>query len=192
MRRDRVTKKAAGRAAALLLLVAALAACGASAEDDPAAAPRAVPAAPAAAPPRLPPATRAGQFALYGHIKSLTRKGSRYELRFDPALWLVGRTGQRAAVEDGVVRPGEPVPNDVYTRDETHRLLTFVVPANARATVVTHEPGGIQSAAVPVAELAQIVRGRNPRRRPIFGAGMGFWIRVAVDRVESLDQQYHP
>jgi hypothetical protein len=146
----------------------------------------------AAAPPRLPPATHAGELALYGHVRTLTRRGSRFELRFDPALLLGGTTGQRAAEEDGAVPPGEPVPNDNYTRDETHKLLTFVVPASARATVVTHGPGGIGAAVVPVSELAEIVRGRNPRRRPIFGGGLGFWIRVAVDTVRSLDQQYHP
>jgi hypothetical protein len=140
---------------------------------------------------RLPPAAPAGQFVLFGKVKTLTRKGSRFELRFDPALWLGGITGQRAAVDDGVLRPGEPVPNDVYTRDETHRLLTFVVPLNARATVLARRLTSIQ---VPVAELAEILKGRNPKRRPLFasGNGFGFWIRIQTDTVRELDQQYHP
>jgi hypothetical protein len=125
----------------------------------------------------------------YGHISSLTRKGRRFELRFDPALWLGGVTAQRAAVEDGLLQPGEPVPNDYYIRDQDHRLLTYVVPPNARVTVITQ---GIHATPIPVAELAQIVKGRNPRHRPLYAPKLGFWIRAATDTVRSLDQQYQP
>lgn len=135
------------------------------------------------------------EIVLYGHIESLTQEGGGFELRFDPALFLLGTTAQRAAVEDGLLEPGEPVPNDNYTRDETHRLLTFTVPATARVTVLTNPgTGGIRSTAVPVSELAQIIAGKNPKGRPLFGPvkAFGFWIRVDIDRVRSLDQQYRP
>ena len=129
----------------------------------------------------------------YGHIRSLTRKGARYELRFDPAFWLGGTTANRAAAEDGVIPPGTPVSNDYYVRDETHRLLTYRAPATARVTVITLSPG-LRSTRIPVSELAEIVKGRNPRRRRLYGPGnhLGFWIRVATDTVRSLDQQYQP
>jgi hypothetical protein len=144
---------------------------------------------------RLPRATPAGEVTFYGHIASLTRRGRRYELRFDPAWLLSGETARRAAVADGVLPPGEPVPNDSYTRDESHRLLTFDVSPTAHATVLTtHATRGLGATMVSVGELAQIVRGRNPRHRPLFvpGTGLGFWIQVSVDTVKSLDQQYHP
>jgi hypothetical protein len=131
---------------------------------------------------------------LYGHLKSLTRSGARYELRFDPAWWLGGTTANRAAIEDRVIPPGDVVPNDYYVRDETHRLLTYRVPATARATVITLGTQSLRSTTIPVAELAQIVRGRNPKRRRLYVPGnrLGFWIRVATDTVRSLDQQYQP
>ena len=133
------------------------------------------------------------ELVLYGHVKSLSAKGGRFELRFDPAFWLGGLTANRAAVEDKVIRPGEPVSNDYYIREEGHRLLTYVVPPTARATVLTY-PGRIRSTAITISELAQIVKGKNPKRRPLFdrGNGLGFWIRVATDTVRSLDQQYQP
>ena len=122
------------------------------------------------------------------------RRGARYELRFDPAWWLGGVTANRAAVEDGAIPPGDPVPNDYYIRDETHRLLTYRVPANARVTVLTLRTGQIGVSTIGVAELAQIVRGRNPRGRPLYDRGnhLGYWIRVRIDTVRSLDQQYQP
>jgi len=144
---------------------------------------------------RLPPAAAAGELVFYGHIRSLTRKGSRYELRFDPAWLLEGVTAERAAVDDKVLAPGEPVPNDNYTRDESHKLLTFLVPPGARVTVLTNGgTKGIASTPIGVAELAQIVAGRNPKHRALFGrvVGFGFWARVATDTVRSLDEQYHP
>ena len=46
----------------------------------------------------------------FGYIKSLDAKGSRYEMRFDPAWFLSGVTANTAAAEDGAVPPGQPVP----------------------------------------------------------------------------------
>lgn len=83
---------------------------------------------------RLPRAAAAGDFTLYGHVKKLTRKGNRFVLRFDPAWFTSGLTANTAAAEDGVIKPGEPVPNDNYIVDETHRLLSYVVPAQALVT----------------------------------------------------------
>jgi hypothetical protein len=130
-----------------------------------------------------------GEIVLYGHIKSLSKEGRRYEMRVDPAWWLQGVTAQRAAVEDKSIRRGEPVPNDYYIVDESHRLLTYVVPTTARVTVLTR---GISSTAIPVSELAQIVKGKNPKHRRLFEPKAGFWIRVATDTVRSADQQYQP
>jgi hypothetical protein len=148
-------------------------------------------APPAGAGTRLPPRAPPGQMVFYGHVKSLTRSDGRYLLRFDPAWLLEGTTAQRAAVDDGVLKPGQPVPNDNYTRDESHKLLTFVVPRTARVTVLTR---GIHSTPVTVAEFAQLLQGRNPKHRPLFGppAGWGYWALVNIDRVRSLAAQYHP
>ena len=147
----------------------------------------------ACAHPRLPRASAAGEIAQWGHLKSLARRGARFELRFDPAFWLGGVTANRAAREDGVIGPRETVPNDYYVRDERHRLLTYLVPSNARVTVIT----GLStqcSTTIPVTELAAIVAGRNPRGRPLYDRRnvLGFWARISTDTVRSLDQQYQP
>ena len=144
---------------------------------------------------QLPPAAPAGQLVFYGHVKSLTKSGNRYLLRFDPAWLLEGITAQRAAVADGVLPPGEPVPNDNYTRDESHKLLTFLVPRTARVTILTSGgTKGIANTPVTVAEFAQILKGKNPRHRKLFGdeSSWGYWALVRIDTVRSLDAQYHP
>lgn len=133
------------------------------------------------------------QLVFFGVPKSLAKSGGRYLMRVDPAWVLTGITASRAAAEDGVVAPGEPVPNDYYNLDEGHRLLTYRVPANAHVTVLTNPGTGPRSTVVSVAELSQIVKGKNPRKRPgLWGLASGFWIRVAGDRALALDQAYRP
>jgi hypothetical protein len=102
-------------------------------------------------------------------------------------------TANRAAADDKVIRRGDTVPNDYYIRDEGHRLLTYIVPASARITVITNTRAtGIRATPISAPELAQIVRGRNPKGRALFEPKNGFWIRVATDTVRALDQQYQP
>ena len=125
----------------------------------------------------------------YGHIKSIvaTRDPSRYRMQFDPAWFLTGVAGERAC-------GCKPLPNDYYIVDETHQLLTFPVRSDARVLVLVNH-GTIGTASISVAELAQIVRGKNPKHRRLQEPKAGFWIRVGSrypDMVLSLDQQYQP
>ena len=123
----------------------------------------------------LPRATPAGQQSLYGHINSLTRRGDHYVLRFDPAWLLSGVTASRAALED--TGSGD-VPNDTYARDETHKLLTFLVSSSAHVTLLNHSTCSTSTS------VAKLAKSTTPRRR--------FWIRVRIDTVRSVDEQYHP
>ena len=130
------------------------------------------------------------QNVVYGHIKSMTRKGRSFEMRFDPAWWLTGVTAERAKRED--TGSGD-VPNDYYIVEEGHRLLTYAVPANAHVTVLTRGAQGTTT--IAVAELAQIVRGKNPRHRQLLERKAGFWIRIGnkyPSPALALDQQYQP
>jgi hypothetical protein len=128
-----------------------------------------------------------GETVLFGYLKSLTKKGSSYELRFDPALFLSGETANVAAAEDGAVEPGEPVPNDYYVVDEGHRLLTYRVPADAKLTVVALGPKNIPAT---IEALAKMVAGEQAA--PWMPISSGFWLRARIDTVLSLDQQYRP
>jgi len=140
---------------------------------------------------RLPQATPAGQESVFGHIRSLTRKDGRWEMRFDPALVLHGVSAERAALED---TGSSDVPNDSYTLELGHRLVTYVVAADAKVTVLTK---GLGTATLPVSKLALLLRGKNPMHVPVFDRtnGLGYWIRVGdkyPNAVLSLDQQYQP
>lgn len=133
------------------------------------------------------------QWVEFGRIDSLTRAGDRYELRFDPVLFLAGETANVAAAEDGVVEPGEPIPNDNYAVDEASRLYTYVVPAGAAVTVLKRSADGMQFGPeqVSVAELAKIVDGTSTTK--LFESlDTGVWITIRGDRVTAIDHQYKP
>jgi hypothetical protein len=129
---------------------------------------------------------------IFGHIDSLAKQGDHYELRFDPAWFTSGVTENTAAAGDGLMEPGEPVPNDYYVVDADHRLLTYVVPTDAPVTVLTAGgPGPLGATPITVDELERIVNGG--KHRPLFEPlESGVWIRVHIDTACSLDQQYRP
>src|SRR5438094_8027864 len=100
-------------------------------------------------------------------------------MRFDPEWFLTGVTANTAAAEDGVVSPGEPVPNDNYRLDEGHRLLTYLVPTNAHVTVLT-TGSNLSGTPITVVQLAQIAAGQKPGRsyEPM---SSGLWIAIDSD-----------
>ena len=126
----------------------------------------------------------------FGYVKTMRPKGDGFEIRFDPALFLGGETANVAAAEDGAVDPGQPVPNDYYRVDEGRRLYTYIVPKDARVTVLRD---GVEGSEITVNELAQLVAGEDPFGKPLFEPiTTGFWMRSHIDTVRSLDQQYLP
>jgi hypothetical protein len=137
----------------------------------------------------LPPAAPAGQMVLYGHIKKLTKSGSRYVLRFDPAWFTSGLTASVAKKED---TGSSDVPNDNYVIEEGRRLLSYIVTAKSKITVLTDRgTKGITATPISAEELYRIVNGG--RHRKLFEPlESGVWIRVRIDTVQSIDQQYRP
>jgi hypothetical protein len=126
----------------------------------------------------------------FGYVKAMTSHGATYRIRFDPALMLSGETASVAAAEDGAVEPGQPVPNDYYRVNEGSRLYTYIVPKDARVTVLRD---GVEGMEIGVDELAQLVNGEDPFGEALFEPiTTGFWMRAHIDTVRSLDQQYLP
>jgi hypothetical protein len=139
-----------------------------------------------------------GDQRLYGHIKSLVRRGDHFELRFDPAWHLSGVAANVAQAEDQGVRcrPSAcpPVANDNYVVDESTRLLTFILPARVRGTVLTRNGtagGPFPSTRISGAQLAELVAGKSSLKlfEPL---SSGVWILVHIDTVRSFEQQYVP
>jgi len=175
------------RGLAVLAVVLALSAAGCAGGEE------AAETVTVTAPPPTETAVPPAQIEQFGHIAGLTRSGDGWTMRFDPEWFLSGETANEAAVEDGAVEPGQPVPNDNYRVEEGHRLLTYLVPDDARVRVLTRngDPGGFGATPISVAELARVLEGTSDVRlfEPL---DTGVWLAIDGDRVRSIDQQYQP
>jgi hypothetical protein len=139
-----------------------------------------------------------GYQQFFGEIKSLELQGNGYLLRFDPVWFTSGITANVAQAEDqgNKCRPKAcpPVDNDNYRIDEGHRLLTFLVPAGVRGTVLvkTGSHGGpFPAKRITAAELARVLAGQSSVKlfEPL---SSGVWIVVHIDTVRTFAQQYQP
>lgn len=79
-------------------------------------------------------------------------------LEIDPAEWLTGRAGARAAVEDGQAAPGtSEMPNGFYIRNRTRDTVT--VPLSADATVTMsqlYDPAGQREVTIDLSTFAAL------------------------------------
>jgi hypothetical protein len=132
-----------------------------------------------------------GEQRLFGYVRSLTKNGKHYLLRFDPAFFLSGKTANQAAAQDGAVPKGQPVPNDNYVVNESRRTYVYTLTRATRIQVLLKGGNITEGSPVSAVTLAQLVRGRHPVK--LFeGLESGFWLGVHIDQACSLSQQYHP
>jgi len=133
------------------------------------------------------------QWTEFGHIRTLRLADGRWFMQFDPEWFLSGKSASKAAAEDGVIPPGQPMPNDNYRVEDGHRTFTYIVPADARVTVITNRgnPAQLGSTPISVAELAKIVDGTSTMKlfEPL---DTGVWITIRGDRAVAIDHQYQP
>ena len=83
------------------------------------------------------------------------------------------------------------VPNDYYVVNEGHRLLTYLVPAGARVTVLAKGVDG-RRASPSRSWRSSWPAGTRSTTALFEPISTGFWMLVHIDKVESLDQQYFP
>lgn len=132
-----------------------------------------------------------GEQRIFGYIRSLTKHGSSYRMRFDPALFLSGATANQAAAQAGAVPRGQPVPNDNYVVNESPRTYLYIVTATTKVRVLVQGSPLAGGRPVSVRTLYELVRGRHPVK--LFERlDTGFWLGVHIDHACSLTQQYHP
>ena len=113
---------------------------------------------------------------------------------FDEAEWLSGDEAAAAAVADGQLRPGEPVPNDYYIRNPDKEVVELEVAADATvkgagsATVLKPRPPceGCQSFEVGLDEFFAAWDGGL---RPARGS---YWVTTKDGEVVAIEEQYRP
>jgi hypothetical protein len=128
----------------------------------------------------------------FGFIRSVSTAGPAATLAFDEAEWLTGKEAQKAAEEDGVVPPGEPVPNDYYIRnpDKTTRTIPIANDASITAKRCSLCRGGKPGELGPF--LESFSKGRQTFADPYRGKYSLYWLTIEDGRVVAIDEQYVP
>ncbi len=130
----------------------------------------------------------------FGYVRSVDTDASPATIDVDVAEFLSGEEANAAAVEDGVIPPGEPVPNDYYIRNEDKDLVTVAV---ADDVAVTHiqcpdsctegVPGQFDAFAASFDAPSDGSLAAEYR-----GAQSQYWITVEGGEVVAIDEQYVP
>jgi hypothetical protein len=128
----------------------------------------------------------------FGYIRSVSTAGPVATLAFDQAEFLTGKEAQEAAEEDGVVEPGEQVPNDYYIRNPDKATKTYPIANDTRITAKrcslcrNGKPGELGPF------LASFMQGRKTFADPYRGKYSLYWLTIENGRVVAIDEQYVP
>ena len=117
-------------------------------------------------------------------------------ISFDRAEWLTGAEANRAAEADGIVAPGEGVPNDYYIRNPEKQAQVFAVEATVvirGAIPVTHlrtgnRPECESCTSFPVRPDDFFASWTGKGR----GANGKYWVTITDGRVVAIEEQYTP
>jgi hypothetical protein len=128
----------------------------------------------------------------FGYIRSVSTAGPAATLAFDEAEFLTGDAAQKAAEEDGVVAPGETVPNDYYirNRDQTTQTLRIANDAKITAKRCPLCRHGRDGQLDPF--LASFMKGRQTFADPYRGKYSLYWLTIKDGEVAAIDEQYVP
>ncbi len=128
----------------------------------------------------------------FGYIRSVSTAGPVATLAFDEAEFLTGKEAQKAAERDGVIPPGEPVPNDYYIRNPDKATKTYPIANDASITAKRcplcrkGKPGELGPF------LASFMEGRQTYAAPYRGRYALYWLTIENGRVVAVDEQYVP
>jgi hypothetical protein len=130
---------------------------------------------------------------LFGFILDVDDSRSPAVLLFDPAEWLTGDAADGAAAEDGVIAPGEEVPNDYYIRnpdlgEETVRLAL----EDDVEIVLTFWRGNPGDESLVDAETFAGFFDRGADEQDAMLQSFPYWLRVEGGVVVRIRQQYVP
>jgi hypothetical protein len=113
----------------------------------------------------------------------------------DPAAMLAGNAAREAAEEDGVIQPGEELPNDFYIQNHEPGPLSIGVASDVEVTVLAFDANGdITETTIGLAQLATAFGGEYIGA-PIYGLDAGAFpvtLTVEDNEVTSITQVYLP
>ncbi|HZA19271.1 MAG TPA: hypothetical protein VE889_00335 [Actinomycetota bacterium] len=131
----------------------------------------------------------------FGYISAVDLQGSEDldaagALTFDPADWWVGDEANQAAVEDGVIEPGESVPNDYYIRNREKDAVSVDLAEDVELLVVDW-PNCCDSIVGDLQRFADSFTTKDPTGAYV-GSRSPYWVTVDGGQVVEIEELYLP
>lgn len=128
----------------------------------------------------LGPALDDGRY--FGALIALGATQKPPRLLIDIEQWFTDQEAIDAAIEDGVIEPGEIIPNGYYIRNENPRWRTIEIDPAAKVSLTVYPYGQIDDPLVVSLErFADLSLGWSE-----------YWITMKDGRVVAIEQQYIP
>ncbi len=122
-------------------------------------------------------------------VRKVKVSGSGSALTFDLAYFLTGDDAVKAAIKDGVIEPGETLPNDYYIVNHNPLLRTMPIAANVDVRVIDWTNCCDLTKGDFDAWVAAIKSGPGD---VYHGTASPYWITVSGGEVVKIEEQYLP
>jgi hypothetical protein len=129
----------------------------------------------------------------FGYVRAVHPQAKPVTIDFDRATFLVGKAANRAARADGVLPPGQSIPDDYYVRNADKRTVLLALAPAIRVSAVrclTSCKEGYTGERV--GWLASFNRHGATLEDRYRGAETQYWLTVRGGRVTRVDEQYLP
>lgn len=123
----------------------------------------------------------------FGFIMSIDASGS--AMVFDLALFLTGDAANQAAIEDGVIQPGETIDNDYYIRNNNTKLRDLVLSPDVQIVLVNW-PNCCETTVNGA--LADFAASFSTPTDVYHGAQSPYWLTVDGVVITKIEEQYLP
>jgi hypothetical protein len=112
------------------------------------------------------------------------------QLTFDLAYFLTGDEAVKAAIADGVIKHGEPLPNDYYIVNDNPKLRTVPFAPEVVVRVIDWK----QCCDLVPGDFAPFVEAVNSgsAKGSYHGVTSPYWIRVKGGVIVKIEEQYLP
>ena len=123
----------------------------------------------------------------FGFILSIDASGS--AMVFDLALFLTGDAANQAAIEDGVIQPGQTIDNDYYIRNNNTKLRDLALRQDVRIILVNW-PNCCETTVNGV--LEDFAASFTTPTDVYHGPQSPYWLTVEAGVVTKIEEQYLP
>jgi alanyl-tRNA synthetase len=112
------------------------------------------------------------------------------KITYDVAEYFTGKKADKAAIQDGVIKKGQHVENDVYIRNTSKQLRTTDVTSSASVKILGKGGGSPKLKTVSYSDFVKVFNGGGKDNKHLHQNG--YWLVASNNKITSITEQFHP